>query len=297
MTLKAYPGPSLSSRTTLRLGGKAMAELVAEQESDLEHLPDRILRLGGKLQILGRGSNILAKDGELPIVLLKLGFKEEPKVLFEEEKSIVMHVSAATPLPRLIYWLGKRGFTGLEGLSGIPGQVGGAVAMNAGSFGDEIGDTLHRVRIFSPEKGIHWLTGDEFSTGYRSFRVNAEPGFFVVTKVELKLQRARQEIIQEKMRLHMARKKASQPVSSWSAGCVFKNPQADAPAGMLLDKAGFKGKQLGGMAFSEMHANFLVNTGAGASAEAFELIAMAQEKVQKQFGYNLEMEVKVCPCN
>jgi UDP-N-acetylmuramate dehydrogenase len=99
------------------------------------------------------------------------------------------------------------------------------------------------------------------------------------------------------MRINFLKKKSTQPVLAWSAGCAFKDPSPDLSAGKLLDEAGFRGKRLGGMAFSPMHANFLVNEGKGSASAAFELLAQAREAVQRRSGISLHLEIKVLPCS
>ena len=129
--------PSLAERTTLRLGGTAIAELVLEDAADLAALPERLRALGGSPLILGAGSNILARDGDLPLVLLRPRFMRGPEIAGEKDGKILVRVGAGVPLPRLLRFCAGQGLSGLEGLVGIPGSVGGAVAMNAGSFGTE----------------------------------------------------------------------------------------------------------------------------------------------------------------
>ena len=129
--------PSLAERTTLRLGGTAIAELILEDAADLAALPERLRALGGSPLILGAGSNILARDGELPLVLLRPRFMRGPEIAGGKDGKILVRVGAGVPLPRLLRFCAGHGLSGLEGLVGIPGSVGGAVAMNAGSFGTE----------------------------------------------------------------------------------------------------------------------------------------------------------------
>jgi UDP-N-acetylmuramate dehydrogenase len=198
-------------------------------------------------------------------------------------------------LPRVLAWAAARGLSGLEPLSGIPGSLGGAVAMNAGSYGRELGELLARVRVWTPEHGLRWLERDAFGYGYRTFAPRHAKGLFVVAGAELWLERSRRDAVRAAMREHYGRKKAGQPVTARSAGCVFKNPAPEAPAGLLLDRAGFRGRRLGEVAFSEVHANFLVNLGRGTADQALELIGQAREAVLARSGHHLEMEVRVWP--
>lgn len=292
MGLKVLPGPRLSERTTLKLGGPALAEVQLGHHRDLDELPAVLEKAGGRPMVLGWGSNILAADTELPVVLLRVPEGGSPAVVHETADGVTVRADAGMRLPRLLAWCAKNGLSGMEGLSGIPGSVGGAVAMNAGSFGREMADLVSRVLLFSPCCGLRWVGREDVRMGYRLFAPRTFDDYFIVLGVELTLVRGGRDEVGAAMAGCMDKKKATQPIAAASAGCVFKNPEGDA-AGRLLQAAGFRGKALGGMAFSEVHANFLVNTGGGTAHEAFELIAQARDEVASRFGVGLELEVKV----
>ncbi|BBD08542.1 UDP-N-acetylmuramate dehydrogenase [Desulfovibrio ferrophilus] len=292
MGLKVLPGPLMSERTTLKLGGPALAEVHIGHERDLDELPAVLEKAGGRPMVLGWGSNILASDDTLPIVLLRVPEGGGPRIVHETGERVTVQADAGMRLPRLLTWCAKQGLSGLEGLVGIPGSVGGAVAMNAGSFGCEMAEVLSRVLLFSPCCGLRWVGREDVRMDYRFFAPRTYDDYFIVMGVELDVIRAEKPLVDEVMARHMTTKKASQPISAASAGCVFKNPEGDA-AGRLLEQAGFRGKGLGGMIFSEIHANFLVNAGGGTSEQAFELIASARDEVTRRFGVGLELEVKV----
>ena len=118
---------------------------------------------------------------------------------------------------------------------------------------------------------------------------------FLVLEAIFDLTKTDRDGISKLMHRNICEKKSKQPVTAWSAGCVFKNPAPDKPAGILLDRAGFRGRRLGGMAFSTMHANFLINEGNGSASAAFELIESARQGVLEQFGITLETEVRIVP--
>jgi UDP-N-acetylmuramate dehydrogenase len=300
--LKVTPLPSLAERSTIRLGGHAIAEVLVENQDGLELLPDTLRQLGGRPVILGRGSNILAGDGSLPLVLIRLGaqfYKAEVEKVEEDGFGATFKSSAALPLPVLVKKICQAGYAGFSGLAGIPGSVGGAVAMNAGSFDMDIKGTLARVNFYSPAKGIFSLLVKDMDISYRHFAVpglvkTGEGGedWFIILSAEFYCPKGKNEELMRETRQYLARKQSTQPVSALSAGCVFKNPEQGA-AGRLLQDAGFKGKKKGGMMFSDLHANFLVNTGSGTATEAMELIAEAQERVLSAHGVKLELEVQV----
>lgn len=293
-------GPSLKERTTLRLGGQALAEVLIRDTQDLERLPETLRSLGGAPYVLGRGSNVLARDGELPLVLLRLQQPPKPLLLTRDTAGAIVQAPAGMSLPRLLHWLAARGLAGLEGLSGVPGTVGGAVAMNAGSFGSETSRCLQRVQVVTRE-GQQWVNRDGFTTGYRHFSLlrkseAAESAdFTLITAAEFRLAGADPDKVKARMKEYLTKKRTSQPITAWTAGCAFKNPAPEAPAGMLLERAGFRGFGLGGMVFSERHANFLENTGHGTSEAALELLDLAQRRVREQSGHELQLEVTLCP--
>lgn len=287
--------PCLAQRTTLRLGGTAIAELILESAADCAALPQRLRALGGRPLILGAGSNTLALDGELPLVLVRPRFLHGPEIAGEEDGRVLVRAGAGVPLPRLLRFCAVHSLSGLEGLVGIPGSVGGAVAMNAGSFGTEICKNIKQIAIVSQET-TRTLTASELQYGYRSLYIPEEKTEFMVVEAIFSLTRSARDGISKRMRHNFFEKKSKQPVTAWSAGCVFKNPAPDMPAGKLLELAGYKGKKLGGMAFSNLHANFLINEGAGSATAALALLHEAREAVRRRFGFALEPEVRITPC-
>ncbi|WP_167941034.1 UDP-N-acetylmuramate dehydrogenase [Desulfobaculum xiamenense] len=284
----------MSELTTLRLGGTAIAEVHVEDVRDLDALPGMLSTLGGTPLMLGRGSNLLARDGELPLTLVRVPEPAKPEIVSVSGERTTVRADAGMGLPALLSWLAGKGLSGMEGLTGIPGCVGGAVAMNAGSYGTDMRAVMRRVLLFSPQCGLRWADLEDVITGYRHFAPRTEDHWFLVLAVEVDVVEATREAIKARMTEIMNTKRSTQPLDAWSAGCVFKNPAGES-AGRLLDRSGFRGRHLGGMAFSEVHANFLINTGGGTSAQALELIAEAQATVAADHGVNLELEVKVIP--
>jgi UDP-N-acetylmuramate dehydrogenase len=292
----------LKERTTLRLGGPALAEAVVTCEAGLDELARALPGLGGLPLALGAGSNILAGDGPHKLVLVRAANDAEPDVSAQpggpDGKTILVRAGAGLRLPRLLGFCQHAGLTGLESLTGVPGSIGGSVAMNAGSYGVELGALLTRVRVWTPEGGLVWREATDCAFGYRHFNPEVTAGFWLVWEAEFALSAETPTAVRQRMETVYEKKKTSQPVTAKSAGCVFKNPEG-APAGMgagrLLDEAGVKGKRLGGMAFSTVHANFLVNEGGGTAAEALELLEYGRAAVFDRFGLDLETEVKVLP--
>lgn len=282
--------PSLSRRTTLGLGGSGLAELQIQGDRDWDEALRIVDREGGAPFVLGKGSNLLADDGQLPFILIRL-VGDEPQVLSQAGGRTSVRVGAGFSLPRLLGWLGRRGLSGLEPLTGIPGTVGGAVAMNAGSYGQTLGEIMQRVQIMSPKQGAVWLDSEEVLLGYRHFDPGLEEDVWLVTRVDLELTAGPPEEIQSGMRRWYRTKKRTQPVTARTCGCVFKNPGPELSAGAILDQCGLRGCRAGQVGFSELHANFLVNHGQGRSQDAFELLDMARDRARERFHVELELEV------
>ena len=287
--------PRMRERTSIRLGGNAVAELRVTGPEGYDCLPGLGLRLGGRMAPLGAGTNIVADDEALPLLLVTRQPFYTTEVLREERYGILVRCDAALRLPALLATAAGLGLSGLEGLTGIPGSVGGAVAMNAGSYGVSIGERVHSVTVFSPLLGLIERPADAFDFSYRSCRLRGHEGWFLVCAATFALTRDGRGPVRARMRDVYLKKRAGQPVTAKSAGCVFKNPAPDVPAGRLLDEAGLKGLRLGGMRFSPLHANFLVNEGEGAFDQAMELIELARERVFAHSGYRLETEVHIWP--
>ena len=295
MTLEVLPGPLLASRTTLKLGGPALAEVVLTDPQDAAGLGGILENLGGTPLVLGGGSNLLARDGELPLVLVRPRIVGEPVILRERpEGKIRVRVGAGVKLQRFVAWLATQGLAALAGLVGVPGAVGGAVAGDAGSYGDETAAKLARVHLWTPGGGLVWLGREALDFGYRRFAPQGLLGQFLILEAEFDCDVCEPIAIRQAMIAHLKKKRASQPITAATAGCVFKNPSGGA-AWRLLAQVGFAGKRLGNMAFSALHANFLVNLGGGTSGEALTLIAQAQGAVRERLGSELELEVRVVP--
>lgn len=284
--------PSLKDLTTLRLGGQAQCGIRIRSEADWDELSAFLEREGLDPVCLGRGSNILAREGDLPLALIMQPPLEETSEKELPEGRVRIVVDAGTGLGRLLAGLQRRGLSGLEGLVGIPASLGGAVAMNAGAYGCETALALNRVRVWTPRHGRYWLDRERLHWAYREFDPGLDP-FFCITQAELDLEQRAPAEVRQRMRDCFKAKKKSQPVSARTCGCVFKNPTGAPAAGALLDRCGFRGFFLGNVGFSEQHANFLINNGGGDADQALELIERARTAVLGRFGIDLEREVRV----
>lgn len=284
--------PSFSRLTTLRLGGNAVILLVPETLDDLFVLPQKLAAIGVSPFFLGRGSNLLARSGEIPLALVSMRQFNNIELLPEDGDKVYIRAEAGVPLAKLLRFCLHSGLSGLEGLVGIPGSVGGACAMNAGSFGDECGNCLCEIEALI-NGNIVRINKNSLSISYRKIQIHGASAAPLIVAATFALTRREINGIFERMNLNYLKKKTRQPLDSWNAGCTFKNPSSEISAGKLLDNAGFKGRKIGGVAFSQKHANFLVNEGNGTAEAAFELISAAQEAIYKNYGIMLEPEIKI----
>jgi UDP-N-acetylmuramate dehydrogenase len=284
--------PSLKDLTTLRLGGQAQCGIRIRSEADWDELSAFLEREGLDPVCLGRGSNILAREGELPLALIMQSQLREISGMELPDGRVRIAVDAGTGLGRLLAGLQRRGLSGLEGLVGIPASLGGAVAMNAGAYGCETALALNRVRVWTPRHGRHWLDRERLDWAYREFNPGLDT-FFCITEAELDLEPSTSAEVRHRMRDCFRAKKKGQPVTARTCGCVFKNPADGPAAGALLDQCGFRGFFLGNVGFSEKHANFLINSGGGKADQALELIDRARTAVLRRFDIDLEREVRL----
>ena len=299
--------PALAPLTTLGLGGRALAEIRLEQPEDCLRLPETLAAVGGCVRILGGGSNLLVHDGDLPFTVLRplfgardaQGHAAEPEIIGEEEgddgRRLLIRAGAGMRVPRLLAWCAAHDLAGLEGLVGVPGRLGGAVAMNAGAYGCSTAPLLRSLDVYTPEKGLHTLFPDGWKASYRHFSLVEPCAWYMSVSAVLSLRVAEAGSVRASVRENFLRKKSGQPVHEHTAGCVFQNPEGHS-AGRLLDEAGMKGRRRGAMYFSPMHANFLVHDMKcgvpGTCADALTLIEEARLAVQKAFGIELALEVK-----
>lgn len=276
-------GASLAELTSLGIGGTT--DLLRMHRHDT--IPELIRLLderGIPHRFLGGGSNLLVRDGELPWVVLQLA-RSEPEVRIEGN---FVWVDAAADLGRTVTFCAKHDLGGMEGLIGVPGTVGGALRMNAGAYGMQIGSYVREVTLYrAAGRRIETLRGDRISFEYRHTSF-APDDMMLAVKLELPSKPFR-EILQG-IRICNEKRRSSQPLNQKSAGCIFKNPPG-ASAGRMIDELGLKGHSVGDARVSDRHANFFVNAGHATAADMLALIADVRERVRKAYGFELENEV------
>jgi UDP-N-acetylmuramate dehydrogenase len=278
-------GASLAELTSLGIGGTTDLLRIHKHES----IPELLTLLDANQvphQFLGGGSNLLVGDGELPWVVLQL-VAPEPDVILEGN---LAHVDGAADLGRTVTYCAKHNLGGMEGLIGVPGTVGGALRMNAGAYGMQIGSYVREVKVYrTATRKIEILRGHQISFEYRHTSFAPDDMMLAVT---LDLPSKPYNEILQGIRICNEKRRSSQPLGQKSAGCIFKNPPG-ASAGRMIDELGLKGLSFGDARVSERHANFFVNAGHASAKDMLALIANVRERVQKAYGVELENEVVV----
>ncbi|MGE5299999.1 MAG: UDP-N-acetylmuramate dehydrogenase [Acidobacteriota bacterium] len=275
--------------TNLLIGGPADVFLRPEDPLSIRNLMVTLKKKNVPFFTLGGGTNVLVRDGGIEGVVLSLKEFRRIEVLKEAENYAELFVEAGVPLQKLVNFCKERGYAGVEGLTGIPGSVGGAICGNAGSYGCEMKDTLVSVAIMDASGRLDRFKAEGLGFGYRRSGIVPTD---IVLSANIKLGRDEKEAVAVRTENFFTEKKQTQPIAQRSAGCVFKNPEG-ASAGRLIDEAGCKGLKVGGVEVSPVHANFFVNTGAGTASDYLELMDRVSSAVHKRFGLALEPEVRV----
>ncbi|MEA1927891.1 MAG: UDP-N-acetylmuramate dehydrogenase [Candidatus Auribacterota bacterium] len=272
--------------TSFRIGGPVDLMIIPASGNDLIKLIRSLADEDTPYFILGRGSNLLISDRGVRGIVIQVG-SGLTGFNFHGNRLVV---DAGVALALLALSAADRGLSGLEFAAGIPGTVGGAVVMNAGSGGGDISQVVRRVRTYKPGIGMNDWSAEECQFGYRSsrFRQDGE----IILEVEFKLEAGATEEIKDRMNKIIAQRKKSLPLEYPSAGSVFKNPPGDY-AGRLIEAVGLKGEGVGDARISEKHANVIVNLGSACSTEVEELITRVRMEVKEKFKINLELELQI----
>src|SRR5258708_1041255 len=274
---------SLAELTSLAIGGTTDLLRIQKHESILGLL-SLLDSHGVPHRFLGGGSNLLVGDGELPWVVLQLA-RPEPDIVLEGNMA---QVDAAADLGRTVTYCAKHDLGGMEGLIGVPGTVGGALRMNAGAYGMQIGSYVREVKLYrAPARQIEILRAEQISFEYRHTSF-APDDMRLAVKLELP-SKPYKEILQG-IRICNEKRRSSQPLGQKSAGCIFKNPPG-ASAGRMIDELGLKGLSCGEARVSDRDANFFVNTCNASAKNILTMIADARQRVRASFDVILDHEV------
>jgi len=279
------PDEAMGDWTSLGVGGKTDVLVVHKPN----HLPELValLRSDGIFwRFVGGGSNLLVGNADLSWVVLHLSAKQAQP----EFNGNRVRVRAAADLGRTVMECAKRNLGGMEGLIGVPGSVGGALRMNAGAYGIEIGNFVRSVELFESSSGT-LKTLASSAVGFHYRHTSFAPDDIMVS-AELELPSKPYADILATIKMCNEKRRASQPLNEKSAGCIFKNPPGGS-AGKMIDELGLKGHRVGGAMVSERHANFFVNRFQATSDDVLGLIEDVRGRVRRGFGCDLDEEVIV----
>ncbi len=275
---------SMARHTSFRIGGPADLHIVCDTVADVALATEVLAAEDVPMTVLGKGTNVLVADAGYRGAVVVLG-KEFRRHVVKDDS---LQAGAACILAYLVRDAFSQGLAGLEFAVGVPGTLGGALAMNAGTRDAWIGGITESVTIYAPGIGLQRLRGAEIPWGYRT---SGLPARGVIVEGVLQLRPAERIAIQVAMERSLRRRKESQPLGMPSAGSVFVNPEGEA-AGRLIEGAGLKGLRLGGARVSDVHANFIVNDGGATAADVVGLISKIRTSVRDRHGIELRPEIR-----
>jgi len=275
----------MGRHTTMKLGGPAQFWIEPQTVAGLSRVIAHCRQRGIATRVLGRGSNLLIRDGGIKGAVIHPEGGEFDELTVDGD---TIAAGAGVKFKRLASAARQAGLGGFEWMEGIPGSVGGGIRMNAGAMGSEAFDQVVSVRYLDVMGGLHGKSRDQIIYRYRSV-----PEFMehVCVSATFRGVPAPLAEIDEKLALSMEKRKATQPIAA-SAGCIFKNP-ATCPAGKLIQELNLKGTRAGGAVISDVHGNFIINEGGATARDVLELIAIVQRTAREQRGIEIETEVQI----
>jgi UDP-N-acetylenolpyruvoylglucosamine reductase len=275
----------MAKKTTLRVGGAADVFVEPASEADLAKLVRFCREYEIKTMALGRGSNLLIRDGGIRGVVISLGHANFSKIVIDGARMVC---GAGAKLKNVAVEARRNQLAGFEFLEGIPGSVGGALRMNAGAMGGATFDLVESVRFIDYHGEIHEEKAAQIHVEYRccpSLKTNIALGAVLKGSVSTS------EVIAERMAQFSQKRWKSQPAAP-SAGCIFKNP-VTIPAGKLVDELGLKGTRVGGAVVSDVHGNFIVNDNNASAKDVLALIEIVKQRAREARGIELHTEVEI----
>ena len=276
----------MDRHTSYRLGGPADLFCICHSTAALSKAVEVLDRENVRWVVMGRGSNILVSDEGFPGCVIQLG-REFSRLSFQEDGHVV--AGAAVSLPKMVNHAMREGLSGLERLVGVPGSLGGALCMNAGTRDEWICDVVESVVVFRPGSGLVRYGVADISWGYRSCSI---PAGEVILEAVLALTPKESARISRDMEHRLVRKRATQPLTEASCGSVFRNPEDGPSVASLVEQLGLKGYSVGGAHVSPKHANFIVNDGSASASDVLAVIEHVHEQVKEGYDVDLQTEVR-----
>ncbi len=275
----------LAPYTWMKIGGPAQFLVRPRNPDELLEVTRHCHEEQIPIRVLGGGSNILVRDEGVSGAVLQLAGDAFSQITID---GTTVRAGAGATLSQLISQSVKAELAGLETLSGIPGTVGGALRGNAGGRSGDIGQFVESVTVMSAQGEVSTRKGNDLWFGYRETNIDE----LLILEATFALQPGETAEITRRMRKLWIMKKATQPLSFQSAGCIFKNPRG-LSAGSLIEQAGLKGIRVGQAEISDRHANFIVTHPNARSDDVLRLVDLARSKISEQFGVDLELEIKI----
>ena len=283
---------SMSAYSSIKIGGLTDLIIFPKNEAELISVVNLLkVNLCG-YYIIGRGTNTLFKDARIcmPVISFKR-FNTSLSEIKKNESETVLDVGAGMSPSKILNYAIKNSIGGCEFFYGIPGTLGGAVRMNAGSKESVIGNIIDAIEIITDEGIKYIMKKNDLKFSYRSLDIDGVQGNYFITKAHLKLYKSSESKIKENIEVFKKRK-SSQPLGEFSLGCIFRNPSG-VSAGKVIEEIGFKGFSMGGVSVSEKHANFIINKGGAKPDDIVSLIKNIQEKALSHRGIKLNTEIKI----
>ena len=284
-SLKVRRNHPLRDKTAFKIGGRADFFSEPNDLRELKLVVSRAKENNIPVFVIGAGSNLLISDKGVKGLVIKLNSSYFRDVSL---KGNCIEAGSGVTLLQLIQFAKNKSLSGAEFLAGIPGTLGGALAMNAGCWGKSIGDLVREVEVFDHSGNIKRIKSKEIKFGYRKTNL----GNFIILSVVLKFRKSSKDVIIRSIKEYILKRRNSQDLTFPNAGCIFKNPQS-LSAGRLIDLCGLKGKSMGGALISDKHANFILNKGNAKAKDVLKLMRLIQARVKKGFKVNLEPEIKI----
>ena len=278
----------MSKYTSFKIGGPAECLIKIKTKEELKEVLLFANKENIPITVIGNGSNVLVLDEGIKGITLII--KIEDIEYNEDGKKVVINVGAGEKIAKVGRMFLNKELTGFEEISGIPGSIGGAVRMNAGAHGKEMKDIIKTVTCMDYSGNEKKFSNQEMNFKYRKTILNEEK--YIVTEVELELEKGNKQEIKEKMDEYTKFRKEKQPLEYPSAGSVFKRGE-DFITSKLIDEAGLKGLSVGGAEVSTKHAGFIINKKNATAKDVLELVNKVKEEVYKKFNKKIELEIEV----
>lgn len=280
----------MKKHTSFKIGGPADLLALPKDKQELKRLLKEAATLDIPVTLFGGGTNLLVSDkGIRGLVVITRHLKSETLIMAEDLHETRLYVEAGERLSRVCQFAINHSLSGMEFAAGIPGTIGGAIIMNAGTKSGEMSDIVDTIEVLDP-KAFTFETIDKDALDF-SYRHLALSG--IIVAATLRLKKADQKTIEKTFKQNLIWKNATQPVSAACAGCFFKNPDPGKPAGELIEKSGLKGMMINDAMVSEIHANYIVNVNNATCEDVLLLKNHVQETVFKKYHIKLEAEVRV----